>query len=62
MAFGHKNIKTLDSTIEEIPYVLIGPDTLVLCVMFCWLYRVQMGITGTTYASLIKQKVTKEGC
>lgn len=43
LAFGDKIIKLLDSTIEEMPFVLIGPGVIVLCLMFYWLYRIFLG-------------------
>ena len=43
LAFGDKIIKMLDSTIDQMPYVLVIPATLVLCIMFYWLFRVYRG-------------------
>lgn len=40
MAFGDKVIKMMDSSHEEMPYVLFGPGVVVLCVMFYWLFRI----------------------
>jgi hypothetical protein len=61
LAFGDKLIKMLDSTIEEMPYVLIGPGVLVLCVMLYWLYHIYMGETGGAYVLQSKQLITKKG-
>lgn len=43
LAFGDKIIKMLDSTIDQMPYVVVTPAGLVLCVMFYWLFRVYRG-------------------
>ena len=43
LAFGDKIIKMLDSTIDQMPYVVVIPATLVLCIMLYWLYRVYKG-------------------
>ncbi len=43
LAFSDKIIKMLDSTIEQMPYLVAIPATLVLCIMFYWLYRVYKG-------------------
>ena len=40
LAFSDKIIKMFDSTIEQMPYVVVIPATLVLCIMFYWLFRV----------------------
>lgn len=40
MAFGDKIIKMLDSTIEQMPYVIAVPALLVLSLMLYWLYKV----------------------
>jgi hypothetical protein len=46
LAFGDKIIKMLDSTIDQIPYVVILPASLVLCIMFYWLFRIYKGRTN----------------
>ena len=43
LAFGDKIVKMLDSTIEQMPYVVAVPALLVLGVMFYWLFRVYKG-------------------
>jgi len=43
LAFSDKIIKMLDSTIDQMPYVAIAPATLVLGMMFYWLFRVFKG-------------------
>jgi len=43
LAFGDKIIKMLDSTIDQMPYVVAVPALLVLCIMFYWLFRVYKG-------------------
>jgi uncharacterized membrane protein len=48
LAFGDKLIKMWDSTIKEMPYVLIGPGVLVMCVTLYWLYRIYVGIPQVT--------------
>ncbi|MES9991163.1 MAG: hypothetical protein ABW098_04380 [Candidatus Thiodiazotropha sp.] len=40
LAFSDKIIKMLDSTIQQMPYVVVIPSTLVLCFMFYWLIRI----------------------
>lgn len=40
LAFGDKIIKMLDSTIEQMPYVVAAPALLVLVLMLYWLHRV----------------------
>ncbi len=40
LAFGDKIIKMLDSTIDQMPYVVAIPASLVLCIMFYWLFRI----------------------
>ena len=40
LAFSDKIIKMLDSTIEQMPYVVVIPAALVLCIMFYWLIRI----------------------
>ena len=40
MALGDKIIKMLDSTIEQMPYVIAAPTLLVLALMLYWLYRI----------------------
>ena len=39
LAFGDKIIKMFDSTIDQMPYVVVVPASLVLCMMFYWLFR-----------------------
>ena len=51
LAFGDKIIKMLDSTIAQMPYVVVIPATLVLCVMFYWLFRVYRGGRGAAEAA-----------
>lgn len=46
LAFGDKIIKMLDSTIDQMPYVVILPASLVLCIMFYWLFRIYKGRTN----------------
>jgi len=43
LAFSDKIIKMLDSTIDQMPYVAAIPATLVLCIMFYWLFKVFRG-------------------
>jgi len=43
LAFSDKIIKMLDSTIDQMPYVVVVPALLVLCIMFYWLFRVYKG-------------------
>ncbi len=43
LAFSDKIIKMLDSTIDQMPYVVAVPALLVLCIMFYWLFRVYKG-------------------
>ena len=43
LAFGDKIIKMLDSTIDQMPYVVAIPATLVLCMMSYWLFRIYKG-------------------
>jgi hypothetical protein len=43
LSFGDKIIKMLDSTIDRMPYVVAIPATVVLCIMFYWLFRVYRG-------------------
>jgi hypothetical protein len=43
LSFGDKIIKMLDSTIDQMPYVVAIPASLVLCIMFYWLFRVYKG-------------------
>ena len=43
LAFGDKIIKMLDSTIDQMPYVVAVPASLVLCIMFYWLFRIYKG-------------------
>ena len=43
LAFSDKIIKMLDSTIDQMPHVVVIPATLVLCIMFYWLYRIYKG-------------------
>jgi hypothetical protein len=43
LAFGDKIIKMLDSTIEQMPYVVVIPAIFVLGIMFYWLSRVYKG-------------------
>ncbi|MES9971907.1 MAG: hypothetical protein ABW092_17875 [Candidatus Thiodiazotropha sp.] len=43
LAFSDKIIKMLDSTIEQMPYLVAIPATLVLCIMFYWLFRAYKG-------------------
>jgi len=43
LAFGDKIIKMLGSTIEQMPYVVVVPATVVLCIMFYWLYKIYQG-------------------
>ena len=45
LAFGDKIIKMLDSTIDQMPYVVALPATLVICLMFYWLLRIYKGRT-----------------
>ena len=43
LAFSDKIIKMLDSTIDQMPYVVAVPALLVLSIMFYWLFRVYKG-------------------
>ncbi|MEW8327992.1 MAG: hypothetical protein AB2665_12265 [Candidatus Thiodiazotropha sp.] len=43
LAFGDKIIKMLDSTIAQMPYVVVVPVIPVLWIMFYWLFRVYKG-------------------
>jgi hypothetical protein len=43
LAFGDKIIKMLDSTIGQMPYVVVIPASLVMCIMFYWLFRIYKG-------------------
>lgn len=43
LAFSDKIIKMLDSTIDQMPYVVAIPAILVLCIMFYWLFRIYQG-------------------
>ncbi|MCG6938359.1 MAG: hypothetical protein LJE83_09345 [Gammaproteobacteria bacterium] len=43
LSFVDKIIKMLDSTIDQMPYVIVIPVILVLCIMFYWLFRVYKG-------------------
>ena len=43
LAFSDKTIKMLDSTINQMPYVVVIPATLILCIMFYWLFRIYKG-------------------
>ena len=43
LAFGDKIIKMLDSTIDQMPYMVVIPAILVLCIMFYWLFRIYKG-------------------
>lgn len=43
LAFGDKIIKILDSTIDQMPYVIVIPVILVSCITFSWLFRVYKG-------------------
>ena len=43
LAFGDKIIKMLDSTIDQMPYVVVIPASVVLGMMFYWLLRVFKG-------------------
>jgi len=43
LAFGDKIIKMLDSTIDQMLYVVVIPATIVLCIMFYWLFKVYKG-------------------
>ncbi|MDJ0751777.1 MAG: hypothetical protein QNJ11_19995 [Woeseiaceae bacterium] len=43
LAFSDKIVKILDSTIEQMPYMVAIPVVLVLCLMFYWLFRVYRG-------------------
>jgi len=43
LAFADKIIKMLDSTIDQMPYVVVVPAMLVFCIMFYWLFRVYKG-------------------
>ncbi len=43
LAFADKIIKMLDSTIDQMPYVIVIPVILVLGIMFYWLLRVYKG-------------------
>ena len=43
LAFSDKIIKMLDSTIEQMPHVVVIPATLVLAIMFYWLFRIYKG-------------------
>jgi hypothetical protein len=45
LAFGDKVIKMSGSTIEQMPYVVVVPASLVLCTMLYWLFRVYKGRT-----------------
>lgn len=62
LAFGDKLIKIMGSTIEKMPYVLIGPGILVLCIMSYWLYRIYMGVAGIAYTLPDDQEKTKRKC
>jgi hypothetical protein len=43
LSFGDKIIKMLDSTIDQMPYVVALPAIPVLCIMFYWLFRIDKG-------------------
>jgi len=43
LAFGDKIIKMLNSTIDQLPYIVAIPATLVLCMMSYWLFRIYQG-------------------
>jgi len=43
LAFGDKVIKMFGSTIDQMPYVIVVPAMLVLCIMFYWLFRTYKG-------------------
>lgn len=43
LAFGDKIIKMLDSTIEQLPYVVVIPAIIVLCIMIYWLLKIYKG-------------------
>ena len=43
LAFSDKIIKMLDSTIDQMPYMVAVPAMLVLCIMFYWLFRIYKG-------------------
>jgi len=45
LAFSDKIINMLDSTIDQMPYVVAIPALLVLCIMFYWLFRIYKGRT-----------------
>ena len=48
LAFSDKIIKMLDSTIDQMPYVVAVPALLVLCIMFYWQFRVYKGSSDST--------------
>jgi hypothetical protein len=43
LAFADKIIKMLDSTIDQMPYMVVIPAILILCIMFYWLVRIYKG-------------------
>ncbi len=43
LAFSDKIVKMLDSTIDQMPYLVALPALLVLCIMFYWLFRIYKG-------------------
>ena len=43
LAFSDKIIKMLDSTLEQMPFVVAIPATLLLSIMFYWLLRIYKG-------------------
>lgn len=51
LSFGDKIIKMLGSTIEQMPYVIVIPAALVLCIMFYWLFRIYKGSDATVVAT-----------
>jgi hypothetical protein len=43
LAFSDKIVKMLDSTIDQMPYMVAIPVFLVMCIMFYWLFRIYKG-------------------
>lgn len=59
LAFGDKIVKMLDSTIGDMPFIIVGPGLFVLSVMFYWLYRLYKGEAGFPNPSRIEQTSIK---
>jgi len=54
LAFGDKIIKMLDSTINQMPYVVAIPAFLVLCIMLYWLFRIYKGRANFEIKGVVK--------